>query len=53
MSLIASRNVTNCVNLQNIEISTLNAEALVREFKYDGIRIPDPDLTVEQVRDLL
>jgi PRTRC genetic system protein C len=36
-------------------MSTLKAEALVREFHYNGIRIPDPgsDLTVEQVRDLL
>jgi hypothetical protein len=36
-------------------MTTLKAEALVREFHYNGIRIPDPgpDLTVEQVRDLL
>ena len=36
-------------------MSALKAEALVREFQYDGIRIPDPspELTVEQVRDLL
>lgn len=36
-------------------MSTLKAEALVREFHYNGIRIPDPgpDLSVEQVRDLL
>jgi PRTRC genetic system protein C len=36
-------------------MNTLKAEALVREFHYNGIRIPDPgpDLTVEQVRDLL
>jgi len=36
-------------------MSTLNAEALVREFHYNRIRIPDPspDLSVEQVRDLL
>ena len=33
----------------------LNAEAPQREFHYNGIRIPDagPELTVEQVRDLL
>jgi Prokaryotic Ubiquitin len=38
-----------------MKMSTLRAEALVREFHYNGIRIPDPgpDLTVEQVRDLL
>jgi PRTRC genetic system protein C len=35
-------------------MSTLKAEALVREFHCNGIRIPDPrpDLSVEQVRDL-
>ena len=33
----------------------LKAEALLREFHYNGIRIPDPgpELTVDQVRDLL
>jgi PRTRC genetic system protein C len=37
------------------DMSTLKAEALAREFHYNGIRIPDPgpDLSVEQVRDLL
>ena len=36
-------------------MSSLKAEALLREFHYNGIRIPDPgpELTVEQVRDLL
>ena len=36
-------------------MSNLNAEALLREFHYNGVRIPDPgpELTVEQVRDLL
>ena len=36
-------------------MTTLRVEALVREFQYNGIRIPDPgpDLTVDQVRDLL
>lgn len=36
-------------------MSNLKVEALAREFHYNGIRIPDPgpDLTVEQVRDLL
>jgi len=36
-------------------MSTLKAEVLAREFHYNGIRIPDPgpELTVEQVRDLL
>lgn len=35
--------------------TTLKAESLLREFLYDGIRIPDPGpaLSVEQVRDLL
>jgi PRTRC genetic system protein C len=37
------------------DMSTLKTEALLREFHYNGIRIPDPgpDFTVEQVRDLL
>jgi PRTRC genetic system protein C len=36
-------------------MSQLKAEAMVREFQYNGIRIPDPgpDLTVDQVQDLL
>jgi len=36
-------------------MSTLKAEALVREFYYNGLRIPDPgsELSVEQIRDLL
>ena len=36
-------------------MSNLKAEALLREFHYNGVRIPDPgpELTVEQVRDLL
>ena len=36
-------------------MSNLRAERLVREFHYDGIRIPDPGpkLSVEQIRDLL
>lgn len=38
-----------------MNMSTLKAEALTREFHYNGVRIPDPgpELTVEQVRDLL
>ena len=36
-------------------MSNLKVEALAREFSYNGIRIPDPgpDLTIDQVRDLL
>jgi len=36
-------------------MSNLKTEALLREFHYNGIRIPDPgpELTVDQVRDLL
>ena len=36
-------------------MSQLKAEAMVREFNYNGIRIPDPGpgLTVDQVRDLI
>ena len=36
-------------------MSQLKAEIMVREFHYNGIRIPNPgpDLTVDQVRDLL
>jgi PRTRC genetic system protein C len=37
------------------KMGQLKAEAMLREFQYNGIRIPDPgpDLTVDQVRDLL
>jgi PRTRC genetic system protein C len=36
-------------------MGSLKAEVLVREFRYNGVRIPDPgpELTVDQVRDLL
>jgi PRTRC genetic system protein C len=36
-------------------MSSLKAEVLLREFQYNGVRIPDPgpELTVDQVRDLL
>jgi len=36
-------------------MSQLKAEAMVREFHYNGIRIPDPApaTSVEQVRELL
>ena len=36
-------------------MSTLKTTALVREFSYNGTRIPDPapNMTVEQVRELL
>jgi PRTRC genetic system protein C len=36
-------------------MSNLKAKALLREFHYNGVRIPDPgpELTIEQVRDLL
>lgn len=36
-------------------MSNLKVDALLREFHSNGIRIPDPspELTVEQVRDLL
>lgn len=36
-------------------MSNLKVETLAREFSYNGIRIPDPgpDLTIDQVRDLL
>ncbi len=36
-------------------MSSLKTEALAREFYYNGVRIPDPgpEMTVEQVRDLL
>jgi PRTRC genetic system protein C len=38
-----------------MKMSNLKPEALLREFHYNGVRIPDPgpELTVEQVRDLL
>jgi PRTRC genetic system protein C len=36
-------------------MTSLKTKALLREFFYNGVRIPDPDpaMTVEQVRDLL
>jgi PRTRC genetic system protein C len=36
-------------------MSSLKTEVLLREFQYNGVRIPDlgPELTVDQVRDLL
>ena len=36
-------------------MAKLQAEVLLREFNYNGIRIPDPapQMSVEQVRDLL
>jgi PRTRC genetic system protein C len=36
-------------------MSNLKTEVLLREFHYNGVRIPDPgpELTVDQVRDLL
>jgi hypothetical protein len=47
----------NCAsrNWEETRMSQLKAEAMLREFQYNGIRIPDPgpDLTIDQVRDLL
>ena len=36
-------------------MAKLEAQALLREFNYNGVRIPDPapQMSVEQVRDLL
>lgn len=36
-------------------MASLKTTALLREFFYNGVRVPDPgpDLSVEQVRDLL
>jgi PRTRC genetic system protein C len=36
-------------------MASLKAEVLLREFNYNGARIPDPapQMTVDQVRDLL
>lgn len=36
-------------------MSNLKVETMMREFHYNGLRIPDPspELSVEQVRDLL
>ena len=40
---------------RNRPMASLKAEALLREFNYNGTRIPDPapQMTVEQVRDLM
>ena len=36
-------------------MASLKTEVLLREFNYNGVRIPDPapQMTVDQVRDLL
>ena len=36
-------------------MATLKTEVLLREFYFNGVRIPDPgpEMTVEQVRELL
>jgi PRTRC genetic system protein C len=36
-------------------MANLKAEVLLREFNYNGVRIPDPapQMTVEQVREML
>jgi PRTRC genetic system protein C len=36
-------------------MASLKAEALLREFNYNGVRIPDPapQMSVEQVREML
>jgi PRTRC genetic system protein C len=36
-------------------MASLKAEVLLREFSYNGVRIPDPapQMTVEQVREML
>lgn len=40
---------------EKTEVTGLKADVLMREFHYNGIRIPDPgpNLTIDQVRDLL
>ena len=40
---------------EKTEVTSLKADVLMREFHYNGIRIPDPgpNLTIDQVRDLL
>jgi PRTRC genetic system protein C len=60
MTRLAERRISNHASTflakrRQIKMSHLKAEALLREFHYNGIRIPDPgpELTVEQVRDLL
>jgi len=37
------------------KMATLKTEVLLREFYFNGVRIPDPgpEMTVEQVRELL
>ena len=52
MSVAAPRTESN---RRMMMMSNLKVEALAREFQYNGIRIPDPgpELSVDQVRDLL
>jgi PRTRC genetic system protein C len=49
------KNVVDCVDLHNTSMATLKTEVLLREFHYNGVRIPDPapQMTVEQVREML
>jgi PRTRC genetic system protein C len=49
------KNVIYCVDLENTSMATLKTEVLLREFNYNGVRIPDPapQMTVEQVREML
>jgi len=46
-----SRNFSNSVNLQGLKI-IMTIETMVREFRYDEIRLPDPNprLSVDEVR---
>ena len=46
-------NVTNSEILQNKKVGkSMTIETMAREFRYDSVRLPDPDvrLTVEEVR---
>src|SRR5579859_7475392 len=47
-----SRNFTNSVNLQGGLNITMTIETMAREFRYDGLRLPDPNakLSVDEVR---
>ena len=47
-----SRIFTNSVNLQGGLNITMTIETMAREFRYDGLRLPDPNakLSVEEVR---
>jgi PRTRC genetic system protein C len=50
--LIVARNVINCGNLQERRSIIMTIEKMTREFRYDGLRLADPNeqLSVDEVK---